>query len=235
MFSKKTALNTIFYSHFIPHQAQLPAHTHNTFSEHHIVSLLVHNIVCSHALMYWLLPSNLNSMRAETMHFVYRYIPPTFPSQGLAYGRLTIVNQTEVLNLRSGEEKLESDKCIIEEPIFFRFFPRLIPWRQWPKHIKTLPKVPQRSPPCHYGFPASQCYNWGSWVGTVHSISHRTDYYFHYNNQNSWVLILTRPSFASFKIKFKNNSTSPIQFCLQICICILYLSIPVLSFYSYNK
>ena len=52
------------------------------------------------------------------MHFVYHYIPPTFPSQGLAYSRLTIVNQTEVLNLRSGEEKLESDKCIIEEPIF---------------------------------------------------------------------------------------------------------------------
>ena len=56
------------------------------------------------------------------MHFVYHYIPPTFPSQGLAYSRLTIVNQTEVLNLRSGEEKLESDKCIIEEPIFFPDF-----------------------------------------------------------------------------------------------------------------
>ena len=201
MFSEKPALNIISYSHFIPHQPQLPTHTHNTFLEHHIVSFLVHNIVRSHALMYWLLPSSLNSIRAETMHFVYCYIPPTFASQCLAYSRLAIVNQMEVLNLRSGE-KLESWWMYNRRTHCFPwFFPMLIPWRQGPKHIKTQPKVPQRSPPCHYGFPASQCYNWGSWAGTVHSVSYRTHYYFRYKNQNSWVLILTRPSFVSFKIK----------------------------------
>ena len=81
MFPKKTSLATIFY----PHPKPTPTCSHDIIPhspQHSLWSCFMH----------WLHPWSLNTLKAETIHFIYYYIPHTFPSQCPAQSRLTLVS-----------------------------------------------------------------------------------------------------------------------------------------------
>lgn len=90
-------------------------------------------------------------------------IPHTSPAQCLAYSILSVHSE---LNKSSKsqiwrKEYFESWLSVqSKNQLFLFFFPRFVPWRQWPKPISSLPRVPQinLSPSL-----------WASWQAVLHS------------------------------------------------------------------
>lgn len=115
---------------------------------------------------------------------------------------------------------------------FFVFsFPRFIPWKQWPKSIKT----DQHNPVTADSLLSNVTSGAPKLALPVLYPAGLTIYYFSYKNQSSWIFILGRPSFAYPKME-KSSSASPMQFCLQAFHMYIILSHSSLSlFCPYDK